>query len=126
MRAVQKEAAGADEGWLARHTKPCGGCGARIQRNGGCNHIVCTRCRRHFCWVRPPLSASLRECPLHLMHCPGYAVLTTASILQAWLLLGESKISLNCAETLASLCVVRTNGIPPSRKAGVDGRRLPD
>ena len=52
MRTVQKEAAGADEGWLARHTKPCGGCGARIQRNGGCNHIVCTRCRRHFCWVR--------------------------------------------------------------------------
>ncbi|KAI4836058.1 RCC1/BLIP-II protein, partial [Aureobasidium sp. EXF-8845] len=27
-----------------------GGCGARIERNGGCPHMQCTRCETHFCW----------------------------------------------------------------------------
>lgn len=31
--------------------KPCPNCAADLQKNGGCNHIQCVRCRTHMCWV---------------------------------------------------------------------------
>ena len=37
--------------WVQHHTQPCPGCGSRIQKNGGCNHMSCAVCRRQFCWV---------------------------------------------------------------------------
>ncbi|KAK9832549.1 hypothetical protein WJX81_008317 [Elliptochloris bilobata] len=51
LRVARAQAASRDESWLSRHTKACPGCGSRIQKNGGCNHMVCSLCRRHFCWV---------------------------------------------------------------------------
>ena len=27
------------------------GCGAPIEKNGGCNHITCRKCDSHICWV---------------------------------------------------------------------------
>lgn len=41
--------------WVRHHTQPCPGCGSRIEKNGGCNHMSCSVCRRQFCWVRPTL-----------------------------------------------------------------------
>lgn len=29
----------------------CPGCGAAIEKDGGCNHITCVRCGTHMCWV---------------------------------------------------------------------------
>jgi ariadne-1 len=37
--------------WLAVNTKPCPRCRTRIQKNQGCNHMRCTQCDYHFCWV---------------------------------------------------------------------------
>ena len=51
LRVARAEAASRDASWLSRNTKACPGCGSRIQKNGGCNHMVCSLCRRHFCWV---------------------------------------------------------------------------
>lgn len=56
---VKKEAASRNEDWMHVHTKPCVGCGSPIEKNGGCNHIVCTRCRRHFCWVSPKITGHI-------------------------------------------------------------------
>jgi ariadne-1 len=39
--------------WLAAHTKLCPKCEVPIEKNGGCNHMVCSSpsCRNDFCWV---------------------------------------------------------------------------
>lgn len=40
------------EEWSAeRDVKRCPGCKTFIERDAGCNHITCTRCRTHICWV---------------------------------------------------------------------------
>ena len=32
-------------------TVGCPKCGAYIQKNGGCSHMVCTKCQHQFCWL---------------------------------------------------------------------------
>jgi hypothetical protein len=31
--------------------KACPKCGADIEKDGGCNHMTCARCKTHMCWV---------------------------------------------------------------------------
>uniref|UniRef100_A0AC34GYB6 RBR-type E3 ubiquitin transferase n=1 Tax=Panagrolaimus sp. ES5 TaxID=591445 RepID=A0AC34GYB6_9BILA len=33
------------------YTKECPKCSASIEKNGGCNHMQCSSCRYHFCWM---------------------------------------------------------------------------
>ena len=51
LREAKKAAASQSESWVTKNTKPCNNCGAPIQKNGGCNHITCSQCHGHFCWV---------------------------------------------------------------------------
>ncbi|KAG0208073.1 hypothetical protein BGX28_000893 [Mortierella sp. GBA30] len=37
--------------WISTHTKECGKCQSTIEKNGGCNHMTCRKCRHEFCWV---------------------------------------------------------------------------
>jgi len=39
--------------WLSKNTKECPRCSTTIEKNGGCNHMICRQqsCRYHFCWV---------------------------------------------------------------------------
>ncbi|KAH9057948.1 hypothetical protein EDB83DRAFT_1037649 [Lactarius deliciosus] len=38
--------------WMLAHgVKKCPGCAAPIERAEGCNHMTCTRCHTHTCWV---------------------------------------------------------------------------
>jgi hypothetical protein len=39
------------EVWVSAHTQPCPNCSAKVQRSGGCNHMICTVCGQHFCYV---------------------------------------------------------------------------
>ncbi|XP_017133583.1 E3 ubiquitin-protein ligase ariadne-1 [Drosophila elegans] len=39
--------------WIAQNTKECPKCNVTIEKDGGCNHVVCKNpsCRHDFCWV---------------------------------------------------------------------------
>jgi len=39
--------------WISANTKECPKCGATIEKDGGCNHMVCKNqsCKSDFCWV---------------------------------------------------------------------------
>jgi IBR domain, a half RING-finger domain/Zinc finger, C3HC4 type (RING finger)/RNA recognition motif. (a.k.a. RRM, RBD, or RNP domain) len=40
------------EEWMRTHgVKKCPGCQVPIERSEGCNHMTCTRCHTHTCWV---------------------------------------------------------------------------
>ncbi|KAI0078666.1 hypothetical protein K474DRAFT_864478 [Panus rudis PR-1116 ss-1] len=35
----------------ANGIKACPKCGTDLEKNGGCNHMTCTRCGTHMCWI---------------------------------------------------------------------------
>lgn len=37
--------------WLMANTKECTKCASTIEKNGGCNHMTCKKCKYEFCWV---------------------------------------------------------------------------
>ena len=37
--------------WKTINTRPCPNCASPIMKDGGCNHVKCTKCRNEFCWA---------------------------------------------------------------------------
>jgi len=37
--------------WILANTKSCPKCASRIEKNQGCNHITCQKCKHEFCWI---------------------------------------------------------------------------
>ncbi|ESK92231.1 ring finger protein [Moniliophthora roreri MCA 2997] len=37
--------------WIKSNTKECSQCHSTIEKNGGCNHMTCKKCKHEFCWV---------------------------------------------------------------------------
>ncbi|KAF2101617.1 ankyrin repeat and IBR domain-containing protein 1 [Rhizodiscina lignyota] len=37
--------------WISANTKECPKCRSTIEKNGGCNHMTCRKCRHEFCWM---------------------------------------------------------------------------
>ncbi|KAF8320820.1 hypothetical protein DL93DRAFT_2052337 [Clavulina sp. PMI_390] len=37
--------------WIKSNTKECPKCQSTIEKNGGCNHMTCKKCKYEFCWV---------------------------------------------------------------------------
>ncbi|XP_014667038.1 PREDICTED: uncharacterized protein LOC106808723 [Priapulus caudatus] len=37
--------------WLVTNSKSCPNCKSPIQKNEGCNHMKCSKCKHDFCWV---------------------------------------------------------------------------
>ena len=40
----------ATKAFIKSKTKPCPRCGIRIIKDGGCNHMFCTACKKQFNW----------------------------------------------------------------------------
>ena len=50
--------------YLLVHTQDCPKCKVCIEKNGGCSHMTCNRCKNEFCWGKPDLK--------HLLHTPPH------------------------------------------------------
>ncbi|PWN32169.1 putative ariadne-1 protein [Meira miltonrushii] len=37
--------------WISANTKECPKCDSSIEKNGGCNHMTCRKCRHEWCWI---------------------------------------------------------------------------
>ncbi|KAI5954655.1 hypothetical protein KGF54_002431 [Candida jiufengensis] len=37
--------------WIDAHTHSCPKCHTSIEKNGGCNHMTCRKCKHEFCWI---------------------------------------------------------------------------
>lgn len=37
--------------WISANTKECPKCQSTIEKNGGCNHMSCRKCKHEFCWM---------------------------------------------------------------------------
>lgn len=37
--------------WIQANTKECPKCSSTIEKNGGCNHMTCRKCRYEWCWI---------------------------------------------------------------------------
>lgn len=52
---LQASCSGSEEAanllWLVTNSKPCPNCKSPIQKNEGCNHMKCSKCKFDFCWV---------------------------------------------------------------------------
>lgn len=40
----------ANADWFEKHTRACAGCGTRVNKSAGCNHMICSKCAAHFCY----------------------------------------------------------------------------
>ncbi|CAF3375228.1 unnamed protein product [Rotaria socialis] len=37
--------------WIVEHSKKCPNCPYQIEKNDGCDHMTCIKCRHEFCWA---------------------------------------------------------------------------
>lgn len=37
--------------YITKYTKACPKCESLIEKNGGCNHMTCRKCKFEFCWL---------------------------------------------------------------------------
>ena len=37
--------------YMRKITKQCPKCMVNIEKDGGCNHMTCSSCQTHFCWI---------------------------------------------------------------------------
>ncbi|KAM3619244.1 uncharacterized protein V6R79_005011 [Siganus canaliculatus] len=59
------------EDWITTNSKNCPHCFRRIEKNGGCNLMTCSRCRQIFCWIcLTRLTSSTRQSHFWDSSCP--------------------------------------------------------
>lgn len=83
-RRAKEDAASAAHIQTSTKTCPGPGCAAPIEKNDGCDHMTCSRCRYEFCWECRAEYGRIRKqgntghaktCRYHSANLPGLAML---------------------------------------------------
>ncbi|UJR07689.1 hypothetical protein I4U23_011974 [Adineta vaga] len=72
----------ASERWIDGNTKACPKCHAHIEKNEGCDHMTCFKCKYEFCWQCLVSYAGIKRhgAYLHRRTCVHYPTTETRSI----------------------------------------------
>ncbi|XP_059909835.1 ankyrin repeat and IBR domain-containing protein 1-like isoform X1 [Gadus macrocephalus] len=62
--------------WMLTNSKACANCKSPIQKNEGCNHMQCAKCKYDFCWI------CLEEWKKHSSSTGGYYRCTRYEVIQ--------------------------------------------
>uniref|UniRef100_A0A8C4YZ13 RBR-type E3 ubiquitin transferase n=1 Tax=Gadus morhua TaxID=8049 RepID=A0A8C4YZ13_GADMO len=62
--------------WMLTNSKACASCKSPIQKNEGCNHMQCAKCKYDFCWI------CLEEWKKHSSSTGGYYRCTRYEVIQ--------------------------------------------
>jgi hypothetical protein len=74
----------ASQRWIKVHTKECSKCHSHIEKNEGCDHMTCFKCKYEFCWecLAGYLGIKRHGAYLHYRTCKHYPTTDTRSILK--------------------------------------------
>ena len=68
-----KQVEGRLEDWMLKdpsNRKICPKCKTPIEKNGGCNHMICSGCKSHMCWLCLEVFPTGDQFSYHQEHCP--------------------------------------------------------
>jgi hypothetical protein len=76
-----------DQRWINVNTKKCPQCHAHIEKNKGCDHMNCFKCKHEFCWecMAPYSLIKVHGAHLHNRTCKHYHAEGTRNFLQRFI-----------------------------------------
>jgi hypothetical protein len=77
----------ASERWIDGHTKICPKCHSHIEKNDGCDHMTCFKCKHEFCWecLAPYSNIKRHGAYLHNRTCQHYPATETRTIFKRFI-----------------------------------------
>lgn len=77
----------ANQRWIDGHTKKCPKCHVHIEKNAGCDHMTCYKCKYEFCWECFVAYATIRRRGdyLHTRKCKNYPRIETRNVFKRFI-----------------------------------------
>jgi E3 ubiquitin-protein ligase RNF14 len=77
----------ASKRWIGVNTKECSKCRAHIEKNAGCDHMTCSKCKYEFCWecLAPYSNIKRHGAYLHNRTCKHYPATETRTIFKRFI-----------------------------------------
>ena len=79
MFKSEKKVEGSLKEWMMKvpdNRKCCPKCNTPIEKNEGCNHMTCSQCKSHMCWLCLEVFPSGEQVYDHQRHCPKRTLLS--------------------------------------------------
>jgi hypothetical protein len=77
----------ASQRWIDGHTKKCPTCHSYIEKNEGCDHMTCLKCKHEFCWLCLASYSGIKRhgAYLHCRTCQHYPATETRNIFKRFI-----------------------------------------